>query len=334
MRNLYFLSPFDPITESDCLFLENRSTYFPRLDGKERVYFVLLPGIAEHSLRERMITSLYPEASFVSLTKAKELLQKRESNDFVVLAEEWAETILDSKDWENPNLLLLTEMSSSKDNIHSRLRYLGKKQATETRQGMYLWTKKAVLDVFSESGEYFTGDVKKSVSEHRFLHSLSVAKTAYQIAERNGLDPILCYHAGLLHDIAKDFPLHEAEVIMEKNFPLYAPCPSFAIHQFIGAYLAKTRYHAPRDVIDMIEFHCTGKASMTEYMKCLYAADEVEPLREFETEEKRRKCMENLDEGFLYLVRQQVAYFLSKGIDYQEYPLAREKYEYYLNEKE
>ena len=66
-------------------------------------------------------------------------------------------------------------------------------------------------------------------------------------------------------------------------------------------------------------------------MKCLYAADEVEPLREFETEDKRRRCIENLDLGFLYLVRKQVEYFKSKNIDYNEYFLAKQKYDYYLN---
>lgn len=177
-------------------------------------------------------------------------------------------------------------------------------------------------------------DIRKRISTHRYLHSLSVAKTAYMMANRNGLDPILCYHAGLLHDMAKDYDKEKAIQIMKEHYPSFLPCPDFALHQFIGAYLAKTIYHAPRDVIDMIQYHCTGKAEMTKYMKCLYSADEVEPLREFETEEKRRRCMENLDDGFVYLVKKQLEYFQSRHIDYNEYFLASEKYRYYLNIKE
>ncbi len=334
MRKLYFLSPFDPITENDIHFLAHRSAYFPCLNGEERVSFVLLDGVASLSLRETMIRSLYPDSVFVSLQEARERFLENREEDFFVLEEGEKTSFLNGTDSASDHVLLLSERIFATDLVHARLRYLGRRQAEEIRTGQYLWTGKPVLDVFSEAGGYFTGDIKGSVSEHRFWHSLSVAKTAYQMGEKNGLDPILCYHAGLLHDIAKDFPLGKAEAIVKEYFPQYAPCPSYAIHQFIGAYLAKARYHAPKDVIDMIEFHCTGKASMTEYMKCLYASDEVEPLREFETEEKRRRCMENLDEGFLYLVRKQVEYFKGRGIDYKEYPLAREKYEYYLNDKE
>ena len=338
MSKIYYLSSFDPIVNSDFAFIESPCLYFPILEKNSE--FIFLPFGKENNLsvRKEMIRSIYPDAVFDSPLETEEeffsFVKALNQNCFIVL-EEYLLRRLIGEDINgfleaNKNVLVLKEIPLGQPSC-SRMRYLGKDERNYTVSGSYLWTRKGVLDVFSDKGLYFMADVKRMVSAHRFLHSLSVAKTAYTIAENNSLDPILCYHAGLLHDIAKNFDHKEALAIMNEAYKEYMPCPDFALHQFIGAYLAKNTYHAPKDVIDMIQFHCTGKAEMTRYMKCLYAADEVEPLREFDTEEKRRRCIENLDLGFLYLVRKQVEYFKAKNIDYNEYFLAKQKYDYYLN---
>ena len=338
MSKIYYLSSFDPIVNSDFAFIEDPCLYFPVLEKKPE--FIFLPFGKENNLsvRKEMIGSIYPNAVFASPLETKEeflsFVKALNSDRFLVLEEELLKHLIGENIngflEENKNILVLKD-SRVDHPSYCRIRYLGKDERDCTTSGSYLWTEKPVLDLFSEKGMYFMADVKERVSTHRFLHSLSVAKTAYTIAENNDLDPLLCYHAGLLHDIAKDYDHEAALAIMNKAYKEYMPCPDFALHQFIGAYLAKNTYHVPKDVIDMIQFHCTGKAEMTRYMKCLYAADEVEPLREFETEEKRRRCIENLDFGFLYLVRKQVEYFKSKNIDYNEYFLAEQKYDYYLN---
>ena len=338
MSKIYYLSSFDPIVNSDFAFIEDPCLYFPVLERKSE--FIFLPFGRENNLsvRQEMIRSVYPSAVFASPLETEEeflsFVKTLKADEFLVLEEALLKLLIGENVngflEANKNILVLKEIHIDHTS-YCKMRYLGKDERSYTTSGSYLWTCKPVLDVFSEKGMYFMADVKERVSTHRFLHSLSVAKTAYAIAENNSLDPILCYHAGLLHDIAKDFDREKAIAIMNETYKEYMPCPDFAIHQFIGAYLAKNTYHVPKDVIDMIQFHCTGKAEMTRYMKCLYAADEVEPLREFETEDKRRRCIENLDLGFLYLVRKQVEYFKSKNIDYNEYFLAKQKYDYYLN---
>ncbi len=342
MSRLYYLSSFDPIVDSDIKFLNDPALYFPVLkDGNEVVFMLDSNHSTEDCIRKKMIQSIYPGREIIlspihDSESLKEFLDELDDSSYLVMEEklykEWTGPIIEPT--LIPSKVLLLSDKKQLSPSYSQISYLGRMEREEARNGTYLWTQKPVLDLIGENALYFMRNIKEMISEHRYLHSLSVAKTAYEMAYRNGLNPILCYHAGLLHDMAKDYDPSKAMDIMKSEFPSFLPCPGFALHQFIGAYLARTIYHAPKDVVDMIQYHCTGRAEMTRYMKCLYSADEVEPLREFETEEKRRRCMENLDDGFLHLVEKQVEYFKSRHIDYNEYFLTREKYQYYLKNKE
>lgn len=326
---IFYLSLFDPIVQAECDLIEHLSLYFPKLKEKREIILALLPSSTEEKIRKEMIQKVFAKVTIISFS---DFLKEYQEGDDVVIEKDLYPAVSSSLPLSR-HIFFLSEDTLGTEENSSEFCYRGKTERFETRAGTYLWAQKDVLDVFSREGLYFMDDVKKGISEHRFCHSLSVAKTAYQIAQNNGLDPILCYHAGLLHDMAKDYPAEDAVNLVKTQFSQYAPCPIYALHQFVGASIAKTRYHVPSDVVDMIEFHCTGKAEMTEYMKCLYAADEVEPLRQFPTEEKRNRCLNDLDEGFLFLVKKQVEYFKSKGIDYEEYWLCREKYRYYLKQE-
>ena len=342
MSKIYYLSSFNPIVDSDIKFLNDPALYFPLLNCQNDVVFSLYStNHEEDCIKKKMIQSIIPDAKIETSIicdrqSFKSFVDEMDDTSYLVMDAEMYHKLCGSglEKTESTLNYLLIFCKGEISPIHSQIRFLGVNERTETRNGTYLWTQKPVLDLIGENALYFMKDIKEMISTHRYMHSLSVAKTAYEMASRNGLDPLLCYHAGLLHDMAKDYDDSKALEIMNKEYPDFLPCPKFALHQFIGAYLAKTVYHAPKDVVDMIQYHCTGKAEMTRYMKCLYSADEVEPLREFETEEKRRRCMENLDDGFLYLVKKQIEYFKSRHIDYNEYFLTREKYQYYLKNKE
>ena len=342
MSKIYYLSSFNPIVDSDIKFLNDPALYFPLLNCQNDVVFSLYStNHEEDCIKKKMIQSIIPDAKIETSIicdrqSFKNFVDEMDDTSYLVMDAEMYHKLCGSglEKTESTLNYLLIFCKGEISPIHSQIRFLGVNERTETRNGTYLWTQKPVLDLIGENALYFMKDIKEMISTHRYMHSLSVAKTAYEMASRNGLDPLLCYHAGLLHDMAKDYDDSKALEIMNKEYPDFLPCPKFALHQFIGAYLAKTVYHAPKDVVDMIQYHCTGKAEMTRYMKCLYSADEVEPLREFETEEKRRRCMENLDDGFLYLVKKQIEYFKSRHIDYNEYFLTREKYQYYLKNKE
>ncbi len=52
-------------------------------------------------------------------------------------------------------------------------------------------------------------DIRARLSDHRYEHSLQVAKSAAELAERYGGDKELLYTAGLAHDVLKELPKDE-----------------------------------------------------------------------------------------------------------------------------
>ena len=62
----------------------------------------------------------------------------------------------------------------------------------------------------------------------------------------------------------------------------------------------------------------------------IFSADKVEPTRRFPTEDNRNALLEDLDKGFIHLLRANVEYFLKNNITYKDTPFAKDRYSYYL----
>ena len=125
------------------------------------------------------------------------------------------------------------------------------------------------------------------MKERRYLHSISVAKLAYEIAVSNNIEnPWRYYIAGLLHDIGKDLPISEQKAIVEAHFKEYKDFPSQIIHQFVGRYLAEKDFGiTDKDILEAIEYHTTGHPDMKSMAKVVYATDKIEPTRGFDGSE-------------------------------------------------
>lgn len=221
--------------------------------------------------------------------------------------------------------------------IHKLPLYKMPMNSAEIRLGKELYTTEKVLNYIGENRLYFCKDIAAHMKESRYLHSLSVAKTAYKIAYHNPaleIEPYLAFQAGIFHDCGKDLPVEEQRKIVNIYFPSYLPCPDFALHQFVGKYIAETHFGIDKEeILSSIMYHCTGRMEMTELEKLIYAADKVEPTRQFETRKCRLACYDNLDKGFIKTIMDQKRYFEKNGIPFMEHELSRQMYEGYLKEE-
>ncbi len=208
------------------------------------------------------------------------------------------------------------------DSIGSKNVRLGKKRDCSYEVFCYILSK----------GFYFLPLLRRQRKTSRYLHSLEVAKMAYQIAKNAGLDEKTAFRAGLYHDCAKDLTPDQQEKLVREGFhPEFSSLPAFAIHQAAGPELRRTLLKVDnRDYYEARLYHCTGKGNRSERQKVIYAADKVEPTRKFPTKENREALLADLDEGFIHLLRYSVGYFLDNQISYKETPLAKERYSYYL----
>ena len=207
--------------------------------------------------------------------------------------------------------------------------------SSKIRDGASLNLPIELLHYIVEHNLYFIQKLKKHLSKERYIHSVSVAETAYSIAEANHLDPILCYHAGLFHDVAKDLSHEEKEKLMKKYYPRFVNFPRFAYHQFLSAFLAKQEFGITDErILKAIKYHCTGHKNMSKIEKCIYVADKTEPLRNFPTYESRRCAMKDLESGFLKVIIDQMNYLMNKGVNFLSSTWTSDMYRQYLNIKE
>ena len=121
--------------------------------------------------------------------------------------------------------------------------------------------------------------LKNNLNEERYEHSIGVAESAYQLAEKFGLDKNKAYLCGLLHDCAKCIPndelkdiicdcgfLCEGELINPKTY--HAPA---------GVIVAKKEFEiCDEEILSAIRWHTIGSLEMSDFDKIIYIADKIE----------------------------------------------------------
>ena len=157
-----------------------------------------------------------------------------------------------------------------------------------------------VLDYILEHHLYFVKKMESYINERRLSHSIRVAQTAYKIAKVNNVEnPKKIFVAALLHDIGKARNEEYERKIVEEHFPEYKNMPLFAYHQFVGAYLARKDFGIEDEsMLNAIKYHATGNDSMDQLAKIVYAADKIEPGRNFDSSDLIEVMMKDVDQGF------------------------------------
>lgn len=140
--------------------------------------------------------------------------------------------------------------------------------------------------------------LKNNLNEERYEHSIGVAESAYQLAEKFGLDKNKAYLCGLLHDCAKCIPndelkdiicdcgfLCEGELINPKTY--HAPA---------GVIVAKKEFEiCDEEILSAIRWHTIGSLEMSDFDKIIYIADKIE--KRTRPEEFRAPLEKALEKG-------------------------------------
>lgn len=195
----------------------------------------------------------------------------------------------------------------------------GNVSSSDIRELKSLDINKDVLHYIEANRLYFVNKLSTFVLEKRLNHSISVANLAYKIAETNKLkDSEKYYIAGLLHDIGKTYNKEDQKLLdlMKANYKKYLDIPNFAYHQFVGELLVKKEFEIKdREILDAIKFHCTGKANMSSLGMVIYAADKIDPLRDFDSTWLMNSCFKNWKQGFLDTLEDNRKYLLENKKD-------------------
>ncbi len=202
--------------------------------------------------------------------------------------------------------------------------------STDIRNLKKLYTKKSILDYIINNNLYYVEKIKLYLDDKRFKHSESVANLSFNIAKNNNLDPYLAYQAGLLHDIAKNLNKAEARMLMEKYYQEYLDLEEFTYHQFLAIHILKNDFHLDNEMLfEAIKFHCTGNNNLSPYAKIIYAADKIEPLRNYDSSDLIDLCLKDINLGFKEVLKANRKY-LNEKYNVEEDRLMLNCYNYYL----
>lgn len=122
--------------------------------------------------------------------------------------------------------------------------------------------------------------------EHRYAHSVRVARLAGRLAWRHGEDPTRARLAGMLHDLARLYDtgrlLRECEARGLSLEPFERRHP-IVLHARLGAELARERFGVDDPgVLSAIRAHTLAAPRMSRLDAIVYLADGLEPGRAFE----------------------------------------------------
>lgn len=158
--------------------------------------------------------------------------------------------------------------------------------------------------------------VKAQLTEKRYVHTLGVAESAVELADRYGADVKKAELAAIFHDYAKFRPKEEMkQIIMEQNITKdLLDYHSELWHAPVGAYLVEQEAGiTDQEILGAIAYHTSGRIGMTLLDKIVYLADYIEPGRSFPgVEEVRKLAEQNLDAAVIQAVRNTINFLMMK----------------------
>jgi predicted HD superfamily hydrolase involved in NAD metabolism len=148
------------------------------------------------------------------------------------------------------------------------------------------------LNIYTAFAEKLSPIVADSLSKSRYLHSLRVARYAKALAQHYGCSSSKAYLAGLLHDLAREWP--ESEMLRValfdgqgmSDFELSLP---LLLHGRAAAWVLEHTYAITAlDVLEAVRHHTLGKHGMGNIAKIVFCADYLEPGRKYMSQSFRR----------------------------------------------
>lgn len=176
--------------------------------------------------------------------------------------------------------------------------------------------------------------LRQLLDRERFKHTLSVEKTARQLAKIYGADETRAAQAALLHDCAKFMTGKELLIKAKKHgikFHSSFERQPHLLHGPVSAFIAMERFGVrDKGVLAAIRNHTSGRPGMSRLEEIIYLADHIEPGRDYKNVGKmRRTAKKDINKTIALVAGEMLKYLLSMDMDI--YPATLTTRNYYLN---
>ena len=156
---------------------------------------------------------------------------------------------------------------------------------------------------------YLEDRIKPLLPEERYIHVVSTAKLAKDVAKHYHLDANAAHIAAILHDIAKGKSKEEIYESIERYFPNKLKYPRYSYHAFASSYIASSYFAVTdRKILNAIDHHALANKRMSKLDKIVYIADKIEESRSFadKTAYLRELIYQDLDLCFIKTLQDQL----------------------------
>lgn len=163
--------------------------------------------------------------------------------------------------------------------------------------------------------------------EHRFAHTVRVARFAERLAFAHGEDPGRARLAGMLHDLARLYSIPRLlAACHERGLPIdeFEARNPLVLHARLGAEIARERFGVTdAGVLSAIARHTVAAAEMSRLDAILYLADGLEPGRTFADRAYYAElAFHDLEGAMDALLRSTIAYLERRNLDVSPHTLA------------
>jgi predicted HD superfamily hydrolase involved in NAD metabolism len=156
--------------------------------------------------------------------------------------------------------------------------------------------------------------VEASLSKPRLAHSREVARLASELCDRFHADEERGYIAGMAHDLARELPAAEMLLLAESDGSPVSEWerghPLVLHGRAAAAVLTKHTGYADGETLQAIRDHVTGRGKMGVISRIVFAADFLEPRRDFVSPEFRRRTLALSLEEMVLAVLERKLHFL------------------------
>ena len=151
-------------------------------------------------------------------------------------------------------------------------------------------------------------ELKESLSEYRYNHSISVMNKCIELANIHGVNVENAAIAGLLHDNSKEMSFADNINYAKDNDIVFdeieLKVPGL-MHGKVGADIAKKKYGVSEEIAHAIRIHTTTDINMNDLDKIVYIADKIEESRDEGIENinlEREIALVDLDKTMLIII--------------------------------
>lgn len=153
--------------------------------------------------------------------------------------------------------------------------------------------------------EEYKALLRSRLSDYRYNHSLCVAQSAVELAQKYGADPAKALVAGLLHDVTKEAEKAEHFALFKESGMALTElerCNPKLWHAMSGAAYIRLRLNIDdEEILSAVRYHTTARAGMTLLEKIIYIADFISADRVYDdVEVVRELAQKSLEETMLY----------------------------------